>query len=1483
MNEYTAKIIDEIKDAIIAMKSSERDKLAESLQGFKSNVEDSSKNFVGLIKAFQSGLVKSNMSRTKLESVLINLSDLTSSNSDAILKVLTDNKVLIKSTEDQIEEFKKSFDSDLSGDFKVQLEGSTEYQDLFKTLEEIRLNQLKVTDEYKEQLNYLDESLEKYDETLSRMSEFNRQLESLGKEYENHNHLQDISSLGFSDNKAMLAETMILASQYSDILSSAIIPSESADNVLREAEKLRGSFGDAKFSIFDLEDVSFDKAFTKLSSAFETEKNLIGKSMEDLQNDVYQRLLDVSGYKIEIGDSGLAELYKLTEDGFNRISGSVETKILTKTKKMADYFNLIGELNAINLTKTKNIGVHEERRLQLAQKLHAAHVTEGRLNENSLKSKEELLGYLDSESEMARSYVSTLSDKHKLIMAIDAAAISTLRTQEYAMSVRLKELAAMKKYKEALIAVDGIGKSIQSTVSSALIEMPDWIKNITGMDQLEDELSTAFSASFDTFKDSIANGASTLEGLAAYAQTFSSTLIAAISPLTIILASVVAIGAMAYSASSNIKEFSSQLGIAKSQSSELYESMLKMQGAAGNLTLTQGKLLSIQEASLQDSGQLLDLTKKSGKELSEYASLIENVYGVGVKSGYELIDIFQELGADDALANNLAASVLEAATLANIAPDIIAQDLIDGAEDVATFFGNMPEAAAKAAIEVRRMGSNVKDVGELMKKTWSVESFMGDMAELGSLTGIDLSPVFDAGISGDMVKTQKALVDSIGSLDYFNDLMPQAKSKLADTLGMSVTQIANMMKLNEESLNLTAEEQKLLNENLSTMGDISGMSKEALKSRAKEFAAADAMNMAWTKIKTTFTRALLPLVEVFSDILVGISPILDIIGLGFKLIGLALKPFIPGLKLISSVLVGIGDVIQWLTEKLDDFLGGLTEGNGVVAKLTSSFSGLGGQFVSLGLLALVFKKQWTSALGSVFEKFTGMGKLAGMGGIGNSIDSKKTNTILNKVKEKFTSSKEKISSVFKKQNTTTSTTATSNVDTKGFDFKSMQDKVSKGFGSISKAIKSGLKSLGESIKSGLTFIKDVGTGIADAIMEPLKKVASGVGSMIESLVGSLGKGLSKFSPKALIGAGALIILSGALWITSKALQNFNDVEWESVAKAGVSLIGLAGIAMLMGSAVPQMLLGALAIGILGAALIPAAYALNMFNDVEWSSLAKAAVALIGLAAAAAGLSFIAPLILVGSMAIAALGASLIVFGAGIAMTAIGVDKLADVGTKILTTLGDLKEISPMQLIGIAAGLTAIGTGLATMTIAAGAGGIMALFAGNPLAKILALASTAPMINLLAVSMSMLSDSLIELKSTLSDLNIGQLNKLSDIKGLSDVNIRRNMSEVSKTSSTSNANIKSTSSLETKIESAGLKIAAAANEAAISKINNNNETYNSSSNKSSIYNNASDGKMEKLVLDILNAIHKYGNNPAPVVIGNKAVKELGKQIKRNNNN
>jgi len=231
----------------------------------------------------------------------------------------------------------------------------------------------------------------------------------------------------------------------------------------------------------------------------------------------------------------------------------------------------------------------------------------------------------------------------------------------------------------------------------------------------------------------------------------------------------------------------------------------------------------------------------------------------------------------------------------------------------------------------------------------------------------------------------------------------------------------------------------------------------------------------------------------------------------------------------------------------------------------------------------------------------------------------------------------------------------------GFDF--MKDSV-KGIGTFLGGGKgAGFTGLLDTKETGA--IKSLGKG--GAITPPTPGSSSTATKSASSI--------SKIDTKALLrGAGALLVMAAALYVTAKALQEFNTVKPDSLLKAGAALLGL-GLAM---------------IG-LNYALAPLA-ASGILELVAGSMLAFG-----------------------GALALAGLGAKL--FGEGFSLVSVALPSIVE-------QLSSLSQVNFLPIFGMAAALTALGaslalvatTGLAALPVLAGiglaAGAVGMLFGGE---------------------------------------------------------------------------------------------------------------------------------------------------------------------------
>ena len=285
----------------------------------------------------------------------------------------------------------------------------------------------------------------------------------------------------------------------------------------------------------------------------------------------------------------------------------------------------------------------------------------------------------------------------------------------------------------------------------------------------------------------------------------------------------------------------------------------------------------------------------------------------------------------------------------------------------------------------------------------------------------------------------------------------------------------------------------------------------------------------------------------------------------------------------------------------------------------------------------------------------------------------------------------------------------------GTAFKVVRSTISTGFGVITSTFKGAIGA----IKSVITAIKGIGTASksAAAANKPLELSLDKVGSRkpgrtlardlrntgrttvskltsrVESAGASLnnkgkslnklGKSIKGFSSGGLLkGAAAMVLVAGSLYILAKALQQFSGVEGKEMGIAAAGLAALTTAAYFAGKVAGQAILGAVAMSLVGASLIPLAYALKLMVGVDWKQVGILALGLAGFFAAMVGIGTLAVAVAVplaaGVLAVTLMGAALLSFGAALkSISGVELDKtkLKNFKDTVLNIVATFRDVS----------------------------------------------------------------------------------------------------------------------------------------------------------------------------------------------------------------
>ena len=197
---------------------------------------------------------------------------------------------------------------------------------------------------------------------------------------------------------------------------------------------------------------------------------------------------------------------------------------------------------------------------------------------------------------------------------------------------------------------------------------------------------------------------------------------------------------------------------------------------------------------------------------------------------------------------------------------------------------------------------------------------------------------------------------------------------------------------------------------------------------------------------------------------------------------------------------------------------------------------------------------------------------------------------------------------------------------------------------------------------------------------------------------------TRIMPKNMVGIGTgLLLVSAALHVMSSALEKFGNLTGEQMT-TGLITVGilLAELAIAL-NAMSGTLGGSAALLIAAAALAVLVVPVMALSKIAWTSLAKSlitiagALTIVGIAGAVFGT--VAPLILLGSVALAAMGAAMLIMVPTLA--AFGAMKLGDIVKSILSLAAAFVVLGGIAaLLGVVSPLI-LAFGVAVLTVSAG--------------------------------------------------------------------------------------------------------------------------------------------------------------------------------------
>ena len=568
----------------------------------------------------------------------------------------------------------------------------------------------------------------------------------------------------------------------------------------------------------------------------------------------------------------------------------------------------------------------------------------------------------------------------------------------------------------------------------------------------------------------------------------------------------------------------------------------------------------------------------------------------------------------------------------------VQKEIANTSEAISLSLGDNPKKIAEAAAAALSLGMSMKDIEGVAENLMNFESSIEHEMEAQLLTGkqMNLAKAREYALNNDIAGLSRELHNNGVDAVKFQSMTYIQQKSLAQALGMSREQLAGMVRQQILGMNISDEaKRKMLK-----------MNEEDYRRMTTE--------QQWQKTKEKFLQTLVPLMKPILDIVTMlVGPLKWIAGVLGKIIGLV-QPVI--------------NFVQSLFSKVQKFF---ADGDSTVKKVVGTVvSGGANMASSLLMFSLV--------LGTVKKSLGGIGTAFK---VVRSTISTGFGVITSTFKGAIGAIKSVITAI-KGIGTASKSAAAAN--------KTLELSLNKvGSRKLERTLARDLRNTRRTTVSKPDLVQAV-TGSSRKRSRPtVPKLTSRVESAGASLnnkgksLNKLGKSIKGFSSGGLLkGAAAMVLVAGSLYILAKALQQFSGVgEKEAVIAAG-GLVALTGAAYFAGKIAGQAILGAVAMSLVGASLIPLAYALKLMVGVDWKQLGILALGLAGFFAAMVGIGTLAVAVAVplaaGVLAVTLMGAALLSFGAALkSISGVELDKtkLKNFKDTVLNIVATFRDVS----------------------------------------------------------------------------------------------------------------------------------------------------------------------------------------------------------------
>lgn len=477
--------------------------------------------------------------------------------------------------------------------------------------------------------------------------------------------------------------------------------------------------------------------------------------------------------------------------------------------------------------------------------------------------------------------------------------LKELKTREDILQSQQLEVEILARRNELIEAGVGQIESVFDSITSSLESLPGggMLSKVLGIESFGKEFTK-------TIKDNLDKGQSAFTGLGS---TISKSFGVIGKALTSTLGSVLGLAAIfgiLYSVLSGITEkiieTTKELGISTDQSKKLVDNSKEWVGQlAGGLARTED-ILSAQSDIVKEYGS----TNNISKELVDNIITMDKAFGVSGETIAKVTKSLSGLGiGQDAIAtaNILAGGLAEAA---GVPIGEVMADVAQSSEMIHKYISKTPQAIYRAAIEAKRLGLTLEDIGKVGDKLINIQSSLESEMTAQVLLGkkIDFDRSRELFANKKPLEAITVLMEGIGDINKANMFQQQA---ITEATGLTVDQIAEYQRKQKEIIALGPAERARYKAAEDSLAKLNKDQEKNIVQQAEANLQTEEMKVQWDAIKQSLIKALQPLAEALIPILKVASGLIA---------GIAKQAW-----LIKGIFIALGTI--WTLKLLKPILG----------------------------------------------------------------------------------------------------------------------------------------------------------------------------------------------------------------------------------------------------------------------------------------------------------------------------------------------------------------------------------------------------------------------------------------------------------------------------------------------------------------------------------------------------------------------------------